>query len=127
MTVTENGFGKRSSIDDYRITNRGGKGIINIKTSERNGQVVAVKEVVEDDELMIITQNGIIIRTAIRAIRSLSRATQGVTLINLDEGDSVVDVARLVSDSGVSIELGEANGNSKQDEGAEEAPPEEDD
>jgi len=127
MTVTENGFGKRSSIDDYRITNRGGKGIINIKTSERNGRVVAVKEVVEDDELMIITQNGIIIRTAIRAIRSLSRATQGVTLINLDEGDSVVDVARLVSDSGVSIELGEANGNSKQDEGAEEAPPEQDD
>jgi DNA gyrase subunit A len=104
LTVTERGFGKRSTIDDYRITNRGGKGIINIKTSARNGRVVAVKEVVESDELMIITQNGITIRMAIKDIRSIGRATQGVKLMNLDEGDWVVDVARLVteaSDNGV--------------------------
>jgi DNA gyrase subunit A len=99
MTVTERGYGKRSSVEDYRVTNRGGKGIINIKTSERNGAVVAVKEVVESDELMIITQNGIIIRTAIKQIRSIGRATQGVKLINLDKGDRVVDVARLVTES----------------------------
>jgi DNA gyrase subunit A len=99
MTVTENGFGKRSAVDDYRVTNRGGKGIINIKTSERNGEVVAVKEVVENDELMIITQNGIIIRTPIKSIRSIGRATQGVKLINLDKGDTVVDVARVVTGS----------------------------
>ena len=98
LTVTERGFGKRSSVDDYRITNRGGKGIINIKTSDRNGEVVAVKEVVESDELMIITQNGIIIRSPIRQIRSIGRATQGVKLINLDEGDLVIDVARVVTD-----------------------------
>jgi DNA gyrase subunit A len=98
LTVTERGYGKRSSVDDYRITNRGGKGIINIKTSERNGEVVAVKEVVESDELMIITQNGIIIRSPIKEIRSIGRATQGVRLINLDEGDLVIDVARVVTD-----------------------------
>jgi len=98
LTVTERGYGKRSAIDDYRITNRGGKGIINIKTSERNGEVVAVKEVVESDELMIITENGIIIRTPIRQIRSIGRATQGVKLINLDDGDLVIDVARVVTD-----------------------------
>jgi DNA gyrase subunit A len=111
LTVTERGYGKRSSVDDYRITNRGGKGIINIKASERNGEVVAVKEVVESDELMIITQNGIIIRSPIRQIRSIGRATQGVKLINLDEGDRVIDVARVVTDRKNN------NGVEQQDEG----------
>jgi DNA gyrase subunit A len=98
MSVTENGYGKRSALDDYRVTNRGGKGIINIKASERNGPVISVKEVVESDELMIITYNGIVIRMPIKQIRSIGRATQGVKLINLDKGDRVVDVARLVTD-----------------------------
>ena len=98
LSVTENGFGKRSEISDYRITNRGGKGVINIKTTDRNGKVVAVREVVDSDELMIITNNGIIIRTPIVNIRTIGRATQGVKLINLDKGDKVMDVARLVSD-----------------------------
>ncbi len=97
LTVTERGYGKRSSIEDYRITNRGGKGIINIRTSDRNGEVIAVKEVVEQDELMIITQQGIIIRSSVKPIRSIGRATQGVRLISLDEGDVVVDVARVVT------------------------------
>jgi DNA gyrase subunit A len=96
LSVTENGFGKRTNISDYRVTNRGGKGIINIKTSERNGKVVAIKEVVTDDELMLITQKGIIIRQPVNQIKVIGRATQGVKLINLDEGDKVVDVARVV-------------------------------
>jgi DNA gyrase subunit A len=96
LSVTEYGFGKRSEISDYRITNRGGKGVINIKASERNGKVVAVREVVDLDELMIITNNGIIIRTPVKSIRTIGRATQGVKLINLDKGDTVRDVARIV-------------------------------
>jgi DNA gyrase subunit A len=96
LSVTENGYGKRTEIADYRLTNRGGKGVINIKTTERNGKVVAVKEVVDDDELMIITHCGIIIRMGIAKLRLLGRATQGVRLIQLDEGDLVIDVARVV-------------------------------
>jgi DNA gyrase subunit A len=96
LTVCENGYGKRSEISEYRLTNRGGKGVINIKTTDRNGPVVAVKEVVDDDELMIISLHGIIIRMSLAAIRVMGRATQGVRLINLDEGDKVIDVARVV-------------------------------
>ncbi len=95
LTVCENGHGKRSDIADYRITNRGGKGVINIRVSERNGEVVAVKEVVDDDELLLITQRGIVNRLAISSIRSISRATQGVRLMGLDSGDKVIDVARV--------------------------------
>jgi len=121
MTVTQRGFGKRSAIEDYRITNRGGKGIINIKTTERNGNVIAVKEVVEDDELMIITQNGIIIRTPIKQIRSIGRATQGVKLINLDDGDGVVDVARVVTDKNGDGSSLNGNGNHDSADNGEEA------
>ena len=96
LVVTENGYGKRSPISDYRVTNRGGKGVINVKTTDRNGKVVAIKEVLEDDELMIITEKGIIIRQPIKQIKEIGRNTQGVRLINLDEGDKVMDVARLV-------------------------------
>lgn len=96
LSVTENGFGKRTSISDYRVTNRGGKGIINIKTTQRNGKVIDIKEVVTDDELMLITQKGIIIRQPVKQITVIGRATQGVKLINLDKGDKVTDVARVV-------------------------------
>lgn len=99
LTVTENGFGKRSEISEYRVTNRGGKGIINIKTTDRNGNVVAVKEVVEQDGLMMITQKGIVIRQDIKSIKVIGRNTQGVKLINLDEGDRVTDVARIVGET----------------------------
>ena len=95
LAVTENGFGKRSHISEYRITNRGGKGIINIKTTQRNGKVVAVMMVEDEDELMIITQKGIIIRQPVKQIKAIGRNTQGVKLINLEEGDRVVDVARV--------------------------------
>jgi len=98
LTVSENGYGKRTNIADYRITNRGGKGIINIKTSERNGEVVAVKEVVDDDELILITRNGIANRQRVKDINVISRNTQGVRLISLDKDDKVTDVARIVKE-----------------------------
>lgn len=112
LSVTENGFGKRSEIVDYRMTNRGGKGVINIKTTDRNGKVVAVREVVDTDELIMITNHGIVIRTPIKSIRTIGRATQGVKLINLDKGDKVIDVARVISEKDENGIAGEdTNGN----------------
>ncbi len=96
LVVTEKGYGKRSEIGDYRMTNRGGKGVINLKVTEKVGEVVAIKEALNSDELMIITQKGIIIRQPIGKIKVIGRNTQGVRLINLDSGDKVVDVARVI-------------------------------
>ena len=122
LTVTENGYGKRSEIADYRLTNRGGKGVINIKTTDRNGKVVAVKEIVDDDELMIISQRGIIIRMGVAKLRVMGRATQGVRLIHLDEGDKVIDVARVVKSE--EPENGAVNGTTEGGNGSEgDAPP----
>jgi DNA gyrase subunit A len=95
LTVTENGYGKRSSIADYRITNRGGKGVINIRVSERNGEVVSIKEVLDGDEILLITEQGIINRIGVSSIRCIGRATQGVRLITLAKEDLVIDVARV--------------------------------
>ncbi len=93
LSVTEKGYGKRTLVTDYRKTNRGGTGIINIKVTEKNGQVVSLKNVDGDYDLMIITRNGIIIRVDVNRISVIGRNTQGVRLINLDEGDSVIDLA----------------------------------
>lgn len=98
LVVTENGYGKRTSINDYRVTNRGGKGVINIKTSERNGEVVSIMEVLDADELILITKNGIANRQAVSQIKVIGRNTQGVRLINLKGNDVVTDVARVVSE-----------------------------
>ena len=100
LTVCENGYGKRSPLEDYRITHRGGKGIINIKSNERNGSVVTIKEVIDEDELMIISQNGILIRLPIVDIGVIGRNTQGVRVIRVDETDRVMDVARLAVSTG---------------------------
>ncbi|NNF07045.1 MAG: DNA gyrase subunit A [Candidatus Eisenbacteria bacterium] len=97
LAVTENGYGKRSDVDDYRVTGRGGKGIITIKASERNGELLTIKEVRDDDELMITTKNGIIIRLPVKDISVIGRNTQGVKLINLDDGDTVADVAKIAN------------------------------
>lgn len=97
LTVCEKGFGKRSDISEYRLTRRGGKGVIAMKLSDKTGPVVAVKEVVDSDELMIISAGGQVIRLALRNVRVMGRATQGVRLINLEERDKVVDVARLAA------------------------------
>ena len=96
LTVCANGYGKRTPVLDYRLTNRGGKGVINIKTTDRNGPVVSVMTVTDDDDVMVISQNGILIRQSIRDVSVIGRNTQGVRLINLDEGDHVIDVARIV-------------------------------
>ena len=99
LTVCQNGYGKRTQVSSYRVTHRGGIGVIDIKTTDRNGYVVAVKEVVDDDELMIISEKGILIRLPIRDIKVIGRNTQGVRVINLSENDRVIDVARVVASS----------------------------
>src|SRR5713226_6883126 len=96
VTVTERGFGKRTEIDEYRVQSRGGVGVINIATTTRNGLVVGVAYVQEGDELLVITQLGMILRMQTNDVRSIGRATQGVTLINIGEDDKVVSIARLV-------------------------------
>jgi len=98
LTVCENGYGKRTDFDEYRIQGRGGYGIINIKTSARNGKVVAMKSVRDADELMLITLNGMIVRTGVNELRSIGRATQGVRVIALKPGDKLVAVARVATE-----------------------------
>jgi DNA gyrase subunit A len=98
LVVTEKGMGKCTSVDEYRVQKRGGKGIITVHRTEKTGDVVALKEVLTDDELMLITKHGIVIRMPVKGIRVSGRNTQGVRLVNLDQGDLVMDVARVVSE-----------------------------
>jgi DNA gyrase subunit A len=98
LTVTENGYGKRTNTEEYRIQGRGGMGIITIKTTERNGNVVGMKEVADDDEVMLITDQGTIIRMKIKGISVIGRNTQGVRLINVEKGEKVVGVAHLAEE-----------------------------
>ena len=107
LSVTENGFGKRTEFEDYPLQHRGGKGVINIKASERNGDVMGTKTVTDRDGLMIITTGGIIIRVAISDIRVISRNTQGVRLIRLDEGDTVGGVATIAAGEDEEVEVSE--------------------
>jgi len=95
LTICENGYGKRSGQTEYPCKHRGGKGVIDIKTTERNGDVVACKEVRNEEEVMVVTQNGIMIRIPIEEISTIGRNTQGVKVINLGEGDRVIDMTRL--------------------------------
>jgi DNA gyrase subunit A len=94
--VTEGGFGKRTEIEEYRVQSRGGVGIINIATTMKNGLVVGVAYVQAGDELLVITQQGMILRMQTDDVRAIGRATQGVTLINIEGDDKVVSIARLV-------------------------------
>lgn len=98
LVVSENGYGKRSALDDYRITNRGGKGVKTITITEKTGNLIAMKSVVDGDELMIINKSGIIIRMAVADLRVMGRATQGVKLINLKGKDSIAAVAKVDQD-----------------------------
>ncbi len=100
LVVSEGGMGKRTSVDAYPYQHRGGKGVINLKTSSKTGLVVAMRSVVEDEEFMIITRNGVVNRQRVAEIRTIGRATQGVRLVALAEGDQVMDVARVISDNG---------------------------
>jgi DNA gyrase subunit A len=104
LVVTEKGYGKRSDINDYRITHRGGKGVITVKTSEKVGKMIAMMEVVDGDELVIISTQGMVIRQSIKEIRVMGRNTQGVRVIRLNEGDTIADIAKVVPDEEVNGE-----------------------
>ncbi len=99
LVVSENGYGKRSVLEDYRITNRGGKGVKTINITEKTGKLIAMKAVTDDDDLMIITENGIAIRLAVRAVRVMGRNTQGVKLINLRDGDQIAAATQVPANS----------------------------
>jgi len=116
LTVTANGYGKRTEMEEYRIQSRGGIGTIDIQTSQRNGPVVGISCVTADDEVLIITQQGKILRMIARDVRPIGRATQGVRLIDIESDDRVVSVARL-------IESDETNGNGHTQDPLEPAPP----
>ena len=98
LVVSENGYGKRSSIDDYRVTNRGGKGVKTISITEKTGGLVAIKNVSDTDDLMIINKSGIAIRMSVEDLRVMGRATQGVRLINIKGNDSIAAVAKVMKD-----------------------------
>jgi len=106
LVISENGYGKRSKIDDYRITNRGGKGVKTLNITEKTGDLVAIKSVSDDNDLMIITLKGLTIRLAVNTISVLGRATQGVRVINLREADSIASVARVVKVEEEEAEIG---------------------
>ena len=98
LTACVNGFGKRTPVEDYRLQRRGGSGVINIKTTERNGNVVGMKAVCDDDELMLITEKGILMRTRVSEIRETGRNASGVRLIKIDDGDRLVAMAKIDAD-----------------------------
>ena len=107
LTVSEKGFGKRTSIKEYRITHRSGKGIKTFKISEKTGKLISIMEVVDDDDLMLISSKAVLLRIHIGNIRATGRNTMGVHLIRLDSGDMVSDVARVIyteEDAGVKSE-----------------------
>jgi len=104
LVVSENGYGKRSDLDDYRITNRGGKGVKTLNITDKTGALIAIKDVTDNDDIMIINKSGVIIRMAVSDLRIIGRATQGVRLIKIDEGDAIAAVAK------ADVEVGTENG-----------------
>ena len=100
LVVSEKGYGKRSSLEDYRITNRGGKGVKTLNISEKTGNLVAIKNVDDNNDLMIINKSGIVIRMSVEDLRVMGRATQGVRLINIKDDDSIAAVAKVVNEEG---------------------------
>jgi len=115
LVITDKGYGKRSNIEDYRVTNRGGKGIKTIKAGDKNGKLIALMEVNDKDELVIITTQGMVIRQGLKDIRIMGRNTQGVRVIRLKDDDSIADIAKVVYDDSV-----ESNGNGNSTEVDEE-------
>jgi DNA gyrase subunit A len=110
LVVTDKGYGKRSKISDYRITHRGGKGILTVKTGEKNGKLIAMKEVNDNDELVIISNTGMVIRQSVKDIRVMGRNTQGVRVIRLREGETIADIAKVVKEDN-GFKNGEENNN----------------
>ncbi len=116
LAVTENGYGKRSPVEDYRLQKRGGRGVIAIKASERNGKTIGVLMVTDEDEVMMIASSGKIIRMNMGAVRVIGRNTQGVRLINLEDGEKVVSMDRVAPGANDDEEDDEENGNSRENE-----------
>ncbi|MEY4011527.1 MAG: hypothetical protein RIT22_651, partial [Bacteroidota bacterium] len=107
LVVAENGYGKRSSLDEYRITNRGGKGVKTLNITEKTGQLISINSVTDADDLMIINKSGLTIRMAVEDLRVMGRATQGVKLINIKGNDSIAAVTKVMKDDPAEVELDE--------------------
>ncbi len=105
MVVSEKGYGKRSDIEEYRVTNRGGKGVKTINITDKTGNLIAIKDVTDKNDLMIINKSGIIIRLSVADLRVIGRATQGVRLINLKETDAIAAVTKVEIDEEVESEI----------------------
>ncbi|MBX7201499.1 MAG: DNA gyrase subunit A [Bacteroidia bacterium] len=118
LVVSEKGYGKRSDIEDYRITNRGGKGVRTINITEKTGNLIALLGVLDEDDLMIITKSGVTIRTAVEQLRVMGRNTQGVRLINLSKGESIAAVARVDKDDEMEEGEGDVENQGEQGENA---------
>ena len=118
LVVSQKGFGKRSNVSEYRITNRGGKGVRTMNITEKTGSLVAIKEVIDTDELMIINKSGITIRMAVSDMRVMGRATQGVKLIRLNENDEIssVEVIHMLEDSEMEEKESEDNSGKNENE-----------
>ena len=108
LVVSEKGYGKRTDIDDYRVTNRGGKGVKTLNITDKTGKLVAIKGVTDKEDLMIINKSGIIIRMAISELRTMGRATQGVKLITLKGNDEIASVAKIEHDEEEEAEMDES-------------------
>lgn len=110
LVVSEKGYGKRSSIDDYRVTNRGGKGVTTLNITEKTGRLIAIQSVTDDNDLMIINKSGVTIRTGVKEMRVMGRATQGVRLINLKKNDEIAAVAKVAVEEEIEEEFDDVNG-----------------
>jgi len=120
LTVCENGFGKRTDFTEYPVHHRGGQGVINIKTTDRNGRVVSLIDVRNEDELIIITAKGMVIRLSVSTLRSIGRNTQGVKLLSIEEGDKVVSVARVIPEDKTTEDASDDTGSTAATEEASE-------
>jgi DNA gyrase subunit A len=125
LVVSEKGFGKRSDIEEYRVTNRGGKGVKTLNVTDKTGNLIAIKDVDDNDDLMIITKSGITIRLAVKDLRVIGRATQGVRLINLGDNDEIASVAKVDVDpeeqKAMENENGTVDGINEQQDSGEDA------
>jgi DNA gyrase subunit A len=113
LVVSEEGYGKRSEISDYRLTRRGGKGVITMKANAKTGKVIAIKEVVDNDDLIVVTKDGLVIRQHVSDIRVMGRNTQGVRVVRLNEGDRVAAVANVPADEDEELEKLESTSSNK--------------
>jgi DNA gyrase subunit A len=118
LVVSENGYGKRSALEDYRETNRGGKGVKTINITDKTGSLIAIKNVTDDDDLMIINRSGVTIRTKVSSLRIMGRATQGVRLINLKDDDIIAAVCKVPSEEEFTEENGTIVDNNNNEQNA---------